>query len=933
MKRTFTQNSEREFSFLNRQMLISLQLCFILFMSTYYVKAQTSEPYNWDNVDIGGGGFVSAIITNRADPSLMYARTDVGGAYRFDRANSKWIPLLDWASDQEQGMFGTESLASDPSDPKNLYIAAGISYFNSGKSFILRSFDYGATFDVIDVSSKFKFHGNGMGRQNGEKLQVDPNKNGILFCGTRDHGLWKSSDFGKNWTATGNLNVSTPNGNGISFVAMDKSSATVGNPTLRMFVGISREGSHQNLYRSNDGGVTFSAIDNTALPDTYMPQRAVLSGDGFMYVTYGNGAGPHGGYAPFANETYVSGAIWKYNISTGAWTNVTPISSTNRIDKAFCGISVDPNNPNRLIASTTNTYFAQGNAFGDRFYYSENGGSSWIDIVARSFSKDNNGVTWVANSSIHWAGSIEFDLSNTKRVWVTSGNGIFSNEDITTSGTWKFQVNGLEETVATNIISIPGGPLISVIKDYDGFRHTDVNQYAPMHSPNIGSTYGLAYGGSTNSKIVRAGTTLYYSNDMGLTWTKAASDRGDDGAVAVSKDGNIILYSPAGKDTTFISNNNGSGWGTVYGLNINSAIPVSDGATNGTYYAYNPSTGSFMVSSNGGWSFGTAATNPGSGGSKLIRTVPGRAGHVWIALKAGGLKYTESSGASFTTVSKVSFCESVGIGKAASGAAYETIYIYGTVDGVLGIHRSIDKGLNWTRVNDDDHEYGGPANGDFVIGDMNTYGRVYMSTAGRGIVFGSSQTCTPTSISPWTQINGGSWVATGTATLAAGGTVKFGPQPVVTSTWNWRGPNNFKATGRELTISNVQAANAGTYTATYTNSSGCKSSFQFKIVLSTGGTAAIPNETSLSLNSELASEQKNVGLIIYPNPVENKVIISVPEDFVGAKMVLTNASGIIVFGGTLGSATSLDMTGMPPGIYIFNARANGKNLNSKIIKK
>jgi len=33
-------------------------------------------------------------------------------------------------------------------------------------------------------------------------------------------------------------------------------------------------------------------------------------------------------------------------------------------------------------------------------------------------------------------------------------------------------------------------------------------------------------------------------------------------------------------------------------------------------------------------------------------------------------------------------------------------------------------------------QYGGPANGQFVMGDMNTFGTVYMSTAGRGIAYG-----------------------------------------------------------------------------------------------------------------------------------------------------------------------------------------------------
>jgi xyloglucan-specific exo-beta-1,4-glucanase len=55
---------------------------------------------------------------------------------------------------------------------------------------------------------------------------------------------------------------------------------------------------------------------------------------------------------------------------------------------------------------------------------------------------------------------------------------------------------------------------------------------------------------------------------------------------------------------------------------------------------------------------------------------------------------------------------------------------------VRGLFRSTDEGASWTRINDDAHQYGGPANGNFVISDMNTFGVVYMSTVGRGIVVG-----------------------------------------------------------------------------------------------------------------------------------------------------------------------------------------------------
>lgn len=77
-----------------------------LFISPKECLPQT-DAYTWQNVAMGGGGFVSGIIMSKAEKGLMYARTDAGGAYRWDSANSRWIPLLDWTSDSELGYQGT----------------------------------------------------------------------------------------------------------------------------------------------------------------------------------------------------------------------------------------------------------------------------------------------------------------------------------------------------------------------------------------------------------------------------------------------------------------------------------------------------------------------------------------------------------------------------------------------------------------------------------------------------------------------------------------------------------------------------------------------------------------------------------------------------------------------------------------------------------
>lgn len=114
------------------------------------------------------------------------------------------------------------------------------------------------------------------------------------------------------------------------------------------------------------------------------------------------------------------------------------------------------------------------------------------------------------------------------------------------------------------------------------------------------------------------------------------------------------------------------------------------------------------------------------------------------------------------------------------------------------------------------------------------------STQSTGIlewrVMGVASTCNATTIVPYTQINSGSWTQTASASVAAGGTVKFGPQPSSGGSWSWTGPGGFTASTREVTITNVQTAKTGTYVARYTNSCGTQSTLNHTISISGGGT-------------------------------------------------------------------------------------------------
>lgn len=320
-------------NFLKKAFAISL--CFCAFA--------LADDYSWGSVRFEGGGFVDGIAASKTQPGLVYIRTDVGGAYRWDSTGGYWIPLMDWITEQDRGLYGTQALALDPNDSKKLYILTGTSYFSDGKSMILRSSDYGTSFDTVNVTSQFKAHGNGLGRNSGEKLAVDPQNGAILFCGTSTAGLFRSADSGKTWTlveGTASLSGSTiTNDVGIAYVLFDPTSGTASNGgTKDVYVGVGTS-NVASLYKSTDGGNSFAAV--TGSP-SYMAMRGVITGD-TLYGTYSNGSGPY---------SQNGGQVWKYILSSGMWSNITPktdsgfyyASGHEGYGYAFNGITVDPSN-------------------------------------------------------------------------------------------------------------------------------------------------------------------------------------------------------------------------------------------------------------------------------------------------------------------------------------------------------------------------------------------------------------------------------------------------------------------------------------------------------------------------------------------------------------------------------------------------------------
>jgi hypothetical protein len=724
-----------------------LGLLLVLFLSAVTSFGQT---YNWKNVVIKGGGFVSGLITHPNAPSIVYARTDIGGAYRWNAAGNSWIPLLDFGADANT--YGIESVAIDPSASNRLYIAA--SRGSSTLKFILVSTNQGATFSSFTPS--FSLDGNARGRGGGERMTVDPNLNSILFYGTKSQGLYKSVNSGATWSLAGSFPVTTTaNGVGIVFVQFVKSSGSPGSATPVIFAGLSQTGN--NLYRSTDGGTNWSLVSNAG-PSTQMPHHAAQDGLGNIYVTFNDTCGP--------NDNVTTGAVYKINLSTLMSANVSPVRQSGE-QGGWGGVSVDLQHPTNLVVSTVDRWWPSPY---DQVYRSTNGGASW-KTTALSLPGATS-APWTVARTPHWCENVQIDPFNSNRAWYVTGYGVFSCTNLTAADSgetvnWTFTSDGLEETVPLGLASPPMGPyLLSQVGDQGGFRHFNVDATPPLadyFSTHRGTSYGIDFAENNPNVIVRLFSDAPYggySLNGGTNWQDFASapptTNNGVGSIDVSADGGRIVWIPQ-NSAPYYSANNGSTWAVSTGGPTGTRVPVADRVNTNKFYIYSGTR--MYVSTDGGATFSLGGTLSSGGGAPCA--VFGHEGNIWVPLGSSGLAHSTDSGASFTINSSVQ-ATFVAVGKAAPGQSYPAIFVSATIGGVFGLYRSDDGGNSWTRINDNQHQFG-IGNGwlHCLCADRRIYGRVYFGTEGRGIIYGdiiSNTAPVLATLSNWT-VNVGQTVA------------------------------------------------------------------------------------------------------------------------------------------------------------------------------
>lgn len=683
--------------------------------------------FTFSQVAMGGGGFVSGVFAT-SEEGLYYARTDVGGSYRYNKDTQKWEAMSYDISEEDRGLLGIDGLAFGEKDPNRVYMLAGTEYFSNGLTCLLYSDDYGKTWNRTDLTEMIKAHGNGMGRGNGERIAVDPKNSDIVYVGGRTGGMIKSTDGGKTFTALDmGTNTSTSNGNGICSIIIDPKSGDDSACTT-IYAAISRT-QDDNLYKSTDGGATWNPVADA--PKGFFTQRMKYNGDGKIAITYASAEGPW-------NNNRTSGGIRLLDMSNDTFTDITPVK------KSYGDIVIDPSNPDRMVACTENIYVPQPNGqFGDEFYVTTDGGKNWT-LLNEKMKMSDGGVEWISTASMHWCSSMAIDPNNTNKIMVVSGNGVFTCDNIWDENPeFYFFSKGIEETVPYDIISIPGGKLVSVIGDYDGFAQDNAEEYGVVHSSVAGSMTGLAVAAKATDTWVKCGGDeekpgFWYTTDAGKTWNNVKYSPLENnkiaygGYVGVSADGKRFFWAPGNDSSIYYSDDLGKTWTKSEG-GVGAKKIICDPVN--PDYVYAASGGAFFYSEDGGKTFTQNMTLSIFTAARPV-VAPGKEGVVYYP--AMGLQVSTDYGKTFTRMDTLAACMAVGLGKGKTDSDPYTIFVWGkpTNDDPMGLYWSEDEGKTWSRANDDEHQFGGPGNGYFVAGDMNTYGRVYMSTVGLGVVYG-----------------------------------------------------------------------------------------------------------------------------------------------------------------------------------------------------
>jgi hypothetical protein len=710
--------------------------------------------FSWESVNTQGMGYVTGLVIHPLTPNDIYIRTDVGGAYRYDRTNQYWIPLLDSFGMLQSEVYSILSVMPDPTDVNTVYIAAALGRtITNGNVFspaeVLVSHDKGTTWNATGLAAQGLYIGGNDDYRGttGERLAVDPNQPSVVYLATQQNGLWQGTFTAApplmNWVQVGGGLPATTASPGISFVLFDPSGGvTSTGATKNLYAGVKGSG----VWASVDGGVSWMQIGSNP-----SPARAALAADATLFVSFGG------------DEGATSGSVGRYQ--GGVWTDITPEGN----GLSYSGISADPTDAQVLVAAVN------GNM---QIFRSTDQGNTWSAIVMGSFSYEPE---FYPSGAGTWGNAaLAIDPANPASVWQTNGYGVIETADMTAASTvWTWQMTNLEELVVQKVkvppvltvssTGLSGADLMSVVADMVGFRYAgrDIVPDTTIASfQYVAQATGISYCASQPQNAAFVGWSEAdasqpmsgITSDNGLTWPAIPdTSPGTAGKIAMASDNPSNMVWAAVNASPVYTTDGGTTWQTA--MYNGAALPASWQLSNqwwtgdvlapdlvapGTFYYFD--NGNFYYSSNGGatWTLGntTWPQNPQYVINVSIVPNPATARDVWMTFQPDTnqpwtypLVHSTDGGKTFSAIGTLANANYVAFGKG-STASMPFLYVHGRTAGATAdaIYQSQDLGMTWIQISDPTLMQFGLI--DSLDGDMRTQDLIYVGNSGRGIFYG-----------------------------------------------------------------------------------------------------------------------------------------------------------------------------------------------------
>ena len=358
------------------------------------------------------------------DPNTFYFATPGGGVWKTTDGGQVWRPIFDSVRVASIG-----SLAVAPSDPRVVYVGTGEQTRGNG---IYRSNDAGATWQHVGLDDLLFI----------QSIVIDPiDPNVVVVAGntvgvgllwhplphwvnTANKGIFKTTDGGKTWRKV----YAAGDSLGVVDMCWDLS-----NPRLMFAVTFHPESGEgdkhvdatSDIFRSTDGGATWSALESKGLPD---------KDRGRVGVIVAPATGGKRVYAIVKQGFYRSddgGATWEQS------TKDPRVIGSEYFSRVF----VDPNYPDVIYVAETS------------MYRSTDGGKTF-EAFTGAPSGDDFHVAWVdPKDSAHLIFGVDqgaivsLDSGKTWSSWYNQPTGQFYH--VSTDNVFPYRVYGAQQDSGT----------------------------------------------------------------------------------------------------------------------------------------------------------------------------------------------------------------------------------------------------------------------------------------------------------------------------------------------------------------------------------------------------------------------------------------------------------------------------------------------------